>query len=216
MVSLDLKNWEGGYILHMIDMWSRYSVSVFIPKKKTQLVIDSLLKRWISIFGCMGALFSDNGGEFTSLEMQEVASILGVKLLTTAAFSPHQNGLNERVHSVIDSMLHKLRVQYPKVDISVLLGWANMAKNCLHMNHGYSSHQLVFGQNPHLPNIMSDEVPALDSQTMSEIFGHHLNVLHSARQTFIQSESSERIRRALRHKIRVTEQDYLKGDEVFL
>ena len=215
VVSLDLKHWGSGYILHIIDLWSRYSMSVFIARKLPQLVIDSLMKRWIAIFGTMKSLISDNGGEFTADEMKEVASMLGVRLLTTAAESPHQNGLNERVHSVVDTILSKLKMHHPKLDLDVLLGWANMAKNSLHMNHGYSSHQLVFGQNPNLPNILTDEPPALEEKTMSEIFARHLKCLHLARQLFIQSESDERIRRALRHKIRASNEQYSKNEEVF-
>ena len=32
-VAMDLKKWKGMWILHMIDMWSRFSVSVFIKRK---------------------------------------------------------------------------------------------------------------------------------------------------------------------------------------
>ena len=215
VVSLDLKHWDNGFILHIIDVWSRYTMSVYIAKKLPQLVIDCLMKRWISIFGTMKGLMSDNGGEFTADEIKEVASILGVRLLTTAAQSPHQNGLNERVHSVVDSILSKLKINHPKLPLDVLLGWANMAKNSLHMVHGFSSHQLVFGTNPNLPNILTDEPPALEGKTMSEIFAKHLNCLHSSRQLFIQSESDERIRRALRHKIRASNEIFEKGTEVF-
>ena len=31
-VAMDLKKWKGRWILHMIDMWSRYTASVFIEK----------------------------------------------------------------------------------------------------------------------------------------------------------------------------------------
>ena len=215
VVSLDLKHWENGFILHIIDVWSRYTMSVYITRKSPQLVIDGLMKRWISVFGTMKGLISDNGGEFTADEIKEVASILGVRLLTTAAHAPHQNGLNERNHSVVDSILGKLKMNYPKLGLDVLLAWANMAKNSLHMVHGFSSHQLVFGRNPNLPNIWTDEPPALEGKTMSEVFAKHLNCLHSSRQLFIQSESNERIRRALRHKIRASNEIYEKGTEVF-
>ena len=110
IISLDLKHWDAGYILHIIDLWSRYTMSVFIAKNLPQLVIDNLMKRWIAIFGTMKGLMSDDGGEFTADEMKEVASMLGVRLLTTAAESPHQNGLNERVHCVVDTILSKLKM----------------------------------------------------------------------------------------------------------
>ena len=215
IVCIDLKSWKNGYILHIIDMWSCYSVSVFVRSKQPKEIIDKIMGRWISIFGIMNGLMSDNGGEFSCDEVREVASILNVRVHTTAGYSPHQNGLCERVHGVIDIILHKLHEQCSNVDLNVLLGWANMAKNSLHSHHGFSSHQLVFGRNPNLPNILTANPPSLEGRTMSEIFANHLNALHAAREAFIKSEASERLRRALRHKITVIEQFYNRGDIVF-
>ena len=89
---------------------------------------------------------TDNGGEFSSDEIREVASILDVRLITTAADSPFQNGLCECVHSVTDMMLLKLMEENKKTDSQTLLSWANMARNSLKMWNGFSSHQLVFGK----------------------------------------------------------------------
>ena len=58
-----------------------------------------------------------------------------------------------------------------------------------------SSYQLVFGQNPNIPNVMTDEPPALHGTTISQVVSKHLNALHTARQAFVKAESSERIRR---------------------
>ena len=76
-VCMDLKKWGGKWILHMIDMWSRFSVSVFIERKRPKDVIEKILMCWVGAgFGIMGSIFNDNGGEFSSDEMREVASIL--------------------------------------------------------------------------------------------------------------------------------------------
>ena len=40
MVSMDLKKWNSKYILHLIDMWSRRTVSSFIGRKKPAEVLD--------------------------------------------------------------------------------------------------------------------------------------------------------------------------------
>ncbi|CAC5381685.1 unnamed protein product [Mytilus coruscus] len=40
-----------------------------------------------------------------------------------------------------------------------------MARNALQMWNGFSSHQLVFGLNPNLPNILKDTLPALEGRT---------------------------------------------------
>ncbi|VDI35884.1 Hypothetical predicted protein [Mytilus galloprovincialis] len=163
-----------------------------------------MMTNWIGIFGVMGTILTDNGGEFSSDEMREVASILNVKVYTTAGESPFQNGLCERVHAITDTMLMKLEADYRQVNNQSLLCWANMARNSLQMWNGFSSHQLVFGLNPNLPNILKDTLPALEGRTSSEEFAKHLNILHDSRKAYIQSESDERIRRALRSKIRAT------------
>lgn len=147
--------------------------------------------------------------------MREITSILNVQLCTTSGESPFQNGLCERVHAITDMMLVKLEADYGKVNSQTLLSWANMARNSLQMWNGYSSHQLVFGENPNLPNIMNDTLPALEGTTSSEIFAQHLNALHAARKVFIQTEADERIRRALRNKVRASEQVFENGDRVF-
>ena len=214
-VAMDLKQWNSRWILHIIDMWSRYTVSIFIDRKQPSNVIDALMTHWIGRFGVMGALMTDNGGEFNSNEMREVASILNVTLCTTSGESPFQNGLCEKVHAITDMMLIKLEAEYGKMNSQTLLSWANMARNSLQMWNGYSSHQLVFGENPNLPNIMSDNLPAMEGTTSSEVFAKHLNALHAARKIFIESEANERIRRALRHKVRASEQVFENGDRVF-
>ena len=47
-----------------------------------------------------------------------------------------------------------------KPDSQTLLCWANMARNSLQMQNSFSSHQLVFRQNPNLPGILTDKLPA--------------------------------------------------------
>ena len=214
-VCMDLKKWKDQWILHMVDMFSRFSVSVFINRKRASDVIEKIMKCWVSVFGVMGALLTDNGGEFSSDEMREVASILNIELHTTAAESPFQNGLCEKNHAIIDTMLMKMADEQRNTPLDVLLCWSNMAKNALQMWHGYSSYQIVFGRNPKLPNIMSENVSALHGSTSSEMLAMHLNALHSARKAFITSEADERIKRALRSKIRASEQIFNSGDRVF-
>ena len=196
-VSMDLKQWNGHFILHIIDMWSRYTFSVFINRKNPSDVIDALRQRWIAVFRTMASIMTNNGGEFSSDEMREVASILNVRLITAAADSPFQNGLCERFHSVTDVMLQNLMEEKKKSESQTLMSWANMARNSLKMWNGFSNHRLVFGKNPNLPGIMSNKLPALEGTTSSEIFVQHVNALHEARRAYIQTEANERMRRAL-------------------
>ena len=145
-VAMDLKQWNGRWILHIIEMWSRYTISVFINRKRPSNVINALMQQWVGVFGFMESIMTDDGGEFSSDEMREVMSILNVRVITTAAESPFQNGLCERVHAVTDMMLLKLEEENWKIDSQTLLSWANMARNSIQIWNGFSSHQLILGK----------------------------------------------------------------------
>ena len=166
-------------------------------------------------WGVMKSVLFDNGGEFSNHEMREVASILNVETCTTPSESPWSNGLCERNHQITDRMLEILEDENPNTDLDTLLAWANLAKNSLQMWNGFSSFQLVLGQNPNLPNIMTDGLPALHGTTSSEILAKHLNALHTAWKAFIKCEADERIRRALRHQVRAVEDVFESGEMVY-
>ena len=89
------------------------------------------------------------------------------------------NGLCEKNHALVDTMLERMVEDYPDTPEHVLLAWANMAKNSMQMVYGYSSNQLVYGTNPNLPNIMTNGLPALEGRTSSEVLAMHLNALQA-------------------------------------
>ena len=214
-IAMDLKKWNGRWILHIVDLWSRFTISTFISRKRPSDVIHALLTDWCSIFGMPSGILTDNGGEFVGEEMLEVESLLNIEVLSTAAESPFQNGVCERNHQVVDSILTKLAKDFPTTPLEVLLKWACMAKNSLQMYEGFSSHQLVLGKNPNLPNVMSSSPSSLETTSTSEKFTKHINSLHAARKAFIQSEACVKIKKALKSKIRVNEQVFNPGDKVY-
>ena len=70
--------------------------------------------------------------------LEDVASKLGIELTTTASYSPHQNGLNERNHAVVDLMVNHMLDSDRSLSPNVALLWAFNAKNGLEDYLGYS------------------------------------------------------------------------------
>ena len=113
-VAMDLKNLSSGeHILHLVDMWSRYTLSFLIERKDPRDVIDTFMEHWARYFGLHSAILNDNGGEFTSAEWREVKSVLNVVDLTTAPQSPWQNGICEKNHQLADTMWIRMNNDFP-------------------------------------------------------------------------------------------------------
>ena len=143
----------------------------------------------------------DNGGEFSNEELRKLGEKVNITIKTTAAESPWSNGLCERHNGVLGEMLGKTMAE-AKCSLDIAIDWCINAKNSLQNVHGFSPYQLVFGRNPRLPGFLSDRPPAMEDVTATTIIRDNLNALHTARQAFIASESSERLRRALRHNLK--------------
>lgn len=200
-IAMDLKDINSEHILHLIDHMSRFSAACVIKSKKKEVVIEAILKIWISTFGSPNKILSDNGGEFSNDEFREMGEKLNTRITTTAAESPWSNGINERHNGLLGEMVMKT-MEDTGCTLDVALSWAVCAKNSLANVNGYSPHQLVFGRNPNTPSILHDKLPALEEKCYSKIMNINLNAMHSARRNFIKAESSEKLRRALRAKTR--------------
>ena len=147
--------------------------------------------------------------------MREMTEKLGIETLTTAAESPFSNGIVERHNAILyEAMCKTIDDTGCQPDIG--LAWALSAKNALQNQGGFSPNQLVFGYNANFPTVLTDAPPALESTTASDIVRKNLEALHSARENFIKSESSERVRRALRCKTRTySDCVFQNGEKVF-
>ena len=135
-------------------------------------------------------------------------------LKCTAGYSPWSNGILERANAVLTEMLLKVR-EDTSVSWEIALSWAVLAKNSLISVNGFSKHQLVFGNNPNLPSVSNNTIAGNCTDSTSHYVTAHLQALHAARRAFIASESSERLKRALRTNTRNCGREFETGQSVF-
>ena len=115
--------------------------------------------------------------------------------------SPWSNNVCERHNAVIKESVRKT-MEDTGCKLKTAVVWAVSAKNSLSGHQGYSPNMLVFGRNPNYPNVLTNELPALETQISSVTVENNLKAMNSAREASIQSECSKKIRRALKHKVK--------------
>uniref|UniRef100_A0A669DDN2 Integrase catalytic domain-containing protein n=1 Tax=Oreochromis niloticus TaxID=8128 RepID=A0A669DDN2_ORENI len=214
-VAMDLHELEPNvWYLHIIDHFTRFSAGSIVKTKKAAEIINSFIHTWISIHGAPRRLYTDNGGEFNNTEIRDMAENFNIEVKTMAGYSPWSNRLLERHNMTLTEILLKVKKERG-CDWHTVLDWALMAKNSMLNVHGYSPHQLVFGQNPNLPSVLMDKPPVLEGTTVSARVAEHISALHASRKAFTEAECSERIRRALRKQLRPTDDKYEAGDKVY-
>ena len=100
--------------------------------------------------------------------------------------------------------------------LDVGIAWRCNAKNSLYNMQSFSPYQLAMGSNPILPNSRESNLPALTNKPSNLIFKENLETLHKAREAFIQSENSEKIKGAITHPVRTSgDFKYINCDTVY-
>ena len=139
---------------------------------------------------------------------------MNITVKVTAA-ETQQNGLVERNNMIIANMLDMI-LEDQQLDLVIALSWWLNAKNSLANGHGFSPFQLVFGQNPKLPSIFNDKPPAFTPSDTNQVLNDNLIALHEAKEAFISSENSEKIRSALSTNVRTSEDaKFITGNKVY-
>ena len=76
---MDLKSWGNKWILHLVVMWSRLTITVFIDRKITQSVIYAIVLNWVGAgYRVMKSVLTGNGGKFSVDETQEFSGTLNI------------------------------------------------------------------------------------------------------------------------------------------
>ena len=65
-VAMDLKEFDGKIILHLIDMCTRLSAGTFVKNKKPESIIQGVFQSFLQIYGSCQKFIVDNGGEFAN------------------------------------------------------------------------------------------------------------------------------------------------------
>ena len=158
----------------------------------------------------------DNGREFANSEMRELGNKLGISIKHTAAYAPWANGINERNHATIDTMMDTMLEKSPGLSEQTALQYATSIRNSMMYVKGFTPSQLSIGQNPRLPSNITDNIPALSEGTTSPVVSEYLHNLDCARKAFVSMENSAKLRKALRKPVRsYCDSSFVNGDQVF-
>ena len=193
-VVMDLISYSRGtWIFHLIDMFSRYSAACVVRSKRKEVIADAIFKVWLSYFGHPNKFLADNGGEFSNNVYTDLCEQFNIQMAKTAAESLWSNGLCERHNGVIKESVNKV-IEDASCSLETVLFWSISAKNTFCEHNGFSPSQLVFGRNPNHPSVLTNELPALEENASTLTVANNLKAMQKAREAFIKSEASEKIK----------------------
>lgn len=96
---------DNKYILVIGEYVSRYVETAALPDQTADSVAQAFLEKIILRYGCPSNVLTDQGSNFQSELFEKIYSILGIKKLRTAAYTPRTNGFVEKMNRLlVDSL----------------------------------------------------------------------------------------------------------------
>ena len=96
------------YILTLIDHFSKWAEAIPLRNHTAPMAARALMVHVFSKFGAPWQLLTDRGSEFESELFKELMRWMEIDKLRTTAFYPSCNGVVERFHKTLNSMLGKV------------------------------------------------------------------------------------------------------------
>ena len=139
------------YVLVVTDYFTRWVEAYPIPDQTAETIAKVLASEWVTRFGCMSELHSDNGTNFVSEVMASLCKLLGVERSTTIVRRPQSDGVCERFNHTIQAMLSTALTDHV-FDWDEVIPFLLMAyRASRHESTGFSPNKMLFGTEIRLP-----------------------------------------------------------------
>jgi len=169
------------YLLTAICAFSKYLICVPIRDKISRTVAAVLMKQLYLVHGPPEILVHDQGGEFWSEVMRQLADLLEIQPTKITSHRPSANGVVERVHATLHSMFGKF-VKRSQKDWCELVPYITYAYNTtIYTATGFSPFYLM-----HLRRV---RVP------IELLIGTPSEAAYESKDTYVMA-ASERMRKA--------------------
>ena len=139
------------YILVVQDYFSKWGEAYALPHQKAKLIATTLVNEWIARHGVPRHMHTDQGSNFQSDLMKDLADLLDISKTRTTPYHPESDGMVERLNGSIERML-KCYVEHNQQDWDNKLPLVMSAyRSSVHATTKYTPHYLLYGHEYSLP-----------------------------------------------------------------
>ena len=205
LVTWTSKNGKQFQFLHMIDVATNFQLAAPVFRTDAEALFESMQDFWFQWAGPCQQLVVDNMSPICSDQFAALAQGQNIHLRIIAAYAHWQNRKTERHGDIIQHMLEKFDVDKEistDAEFRQALRLCCQAKNSMARAKGYTPEILVLGKSRKLPGGICEDIldPAkylADAENPEGLaFRKHLELREAARKAFVQTDNSDRLRRA--------------------
>ena len=164
------------YILTMIELFTKFGVAATIPEQSSQTVADTILSRWLLLFGALRRLLTYQQANFESAVVQILCTIWGIDKVCTTAYHSPGNRACERLNQTSKDGLQKMLKEKRTEEWDVILSEVLFAYNTsVHSTTGFTPYFHIFGVEEHIPSDILVGFPEMEPTPAGYAFYRYQN-----------------------------------------
>ena len=168
------------YILGIIDVFSRYTVLVPLRHMDSNVVIESLMNRWISVFGPPFSFHSDRGTCFESKEFRNWLKSMGIEKTRSSPYYPQGNSIIERCFRTVKDRVYAF-CNSERCGWNVSLSYVQLGINStVASGTGYSPFEVIFGTKMFHRKLITDGVTEASVGEKISVTKQNINEINKA------------------------------------
>lgn len=201
------------HILTIQDLLTKFSLAIPLRHTTSVAVADAFVNEFICVFGAPRIILTDQGSNFVSSLLKNVARRFKIRRVKTTAYRPQSNGSVERSHQVLWEYLK----QFAKKDNwDEYLRLATFSCNTsVHEGTQYTPYELVFGKVAETPS--DDPARIIDSNaTYSQYLTALFDKLRDTQEIARENLRTAKIRSKRYYDKKARPYEFKVGDDVYL
>ena len=225
LISIQDTNLDTFWVVHMIDLATRFQVAGVLKKKSTEDVLKFMAEGWFQTLGVPASLTTDMGPEFVADEFQRQMDFFDIALYHVPVEAPWMNGVAERaggsLKAVLRVLIHKQSVA-GEYELKLALSAALEAVNNDIDQTGYSPAQMVLGKQPRImgaadPSSLRSKLASNSMMLQEPQFERILAFKECARMAMVKLHYSRALREAsvARPRVQPDFKEFSVGDVVY-
>jgi len=206
------------YILTLVDHFTKWAEAIPLRNHTAPVVARALVNHVFCRYGAPKQLLSDRGSEFQSELFAELMKWMEIDKLRTTVFKPSTNGVVERFHRTLNSMLGKAVCDSQR-DWDDRLPFVLAAYRASpHSSTGFSPNRLFLGRETRMPIDLVMGLQEEDKVTSQNVNEYIVNMQNQASAAYDLARRHLAVaaeRRKSAYDIRVRDVKFSVGDWVW-
>ena len=139
------------YILTVVDHFSKFAFAFPLRNMEAATIARILVDNVFCLVGAPYRILTDQGPNFEGLLFKELCKAMGIAKIRTSPYKPSTNGITERFHQTLNSMIAKcIKESQRDWDLRLPMVLAAYRASC-HSATSLTPNRIVFGRENTLP-----------------------------------------------------------------